>query len=126
MVELVAFDAGDFTNLFFGNAAKEAEILEQIEFMTLIAGLFGSVRGENQTLLHLLEAVVFFVKMECGGKPMRFVEVPDFRINTELVEQTRSTRAEDDVLRDATAVILIVKTMRDLTRERIVFLNVGA
>ena len=69
---------------------------------------------------------MFFVKMECSGKAVRFVEVPDFRINTELVEQTRATRAEDDVLRDAAAVILIVKTMRDLARERIVFLNVGA
>ena len=114
MVELFAFDAGDLADFVFGNAAEESKVPEQIEFVTLVARFFGSVRGEDQSPFHFFQAVVLCIKVKRGGEPVCFVEVPDFGIDAEFIEQFRSARTENDVLSDAAAVILIVKAVRDL------------
>ena len=94
--------------------------------MSFVARFLRRVGGEDEAFFHLLEAVVLFVKMEGGGKSVGFVEVPDFRIDAEFIEQSRAAGTENDVLGDAAEVVLIVEAVGDRAGERVVFLHVGA
>ena len=126
VVELIAVDAGDFADFLLRDAAEEREIAEQVEAVFFISRFLRRVGGEDEALFHLLEAVVFFVKMERGGEAVGFVEMPDFGIHAEFVEQARAAGTEDDVLGDAAEVVVIVKPVGDGAGEAVVFLDVGA
>ena len=81
--------------------------------MAFVARFLGCVGGENEAFFHLFEAVMFFVEVEGGGETVGFVEMPDFGINAEFVEQAGTAGTEDDVLGDAAEVVLIVEAVGD-------------
>ena len=126
VVELAAGNAGDFADLLFGDAAEEREIAEQVEAVFFISSFLGGVGGEDEALFDFLQAAVLFVEMECGGKAVGFVEVPDFRVHAEFVEQARATSTEDDVLGDAAEVVVVVEPVGDGAGQAVVFLHIGA
>ena len=126
MIEFFTMDSGDFADLGFRHAAEKREIPQQVEAVFFIPRFLRSVGGEDEALLHLLHATMFLVETECCGETVSFVQVPNFWVHAEFIQQPRATRSEDDVLRDAPEIIMIVEAVGDRTGETVVFLDIGA
>ena len=81
--------------------------------------------GEDQPFPHLVRAAVFLVKVEGRREAVGFVEMPDFGIDPELIEQPRAARAEYEVLGDAAQRVVVVEAVRNRSGKSVVFLDVG-
>ena len=114
VVELVVLDAGDLADLLLRDVAEEARSSRsRLKSCLLVAGLLRGVGGEDEALLHLLQAVVFLVEVEGGGEAVGLVEVLDVGVDAEFVEQAGAAGAEDDVLGDAAEVVVVVEAVGD-------------
>ena len=124
VIENIAIDASDFAHRFLRYPAEKGEVFQQVEIVFLISRLLWGMRGEDETFPDFLKAAVLLVEVECGGKSVGFIEVPDFWIDTQLIKEARTACTEDDVLGDTAERIIVIKPVSDGAGEIVILIDV--
>ena len=85
MAELVTLNTANFAGFVLTQAIKEGELVQQVETGFFITCFHRCVGGEHKTLLHFFHRTILTIDMKGSGQRVRFVHVPNVRVNSEII-----------------------------------------
>src|SRR5882757_595029 len=127
MIERIVLYARQLTHLIDTESAEIAHLMTKIDIVLLVAGLFRSVGGKYQSLLHLRDVViVFLVEMKGGAETMSLIEMIEVGIEPQFIHQFGPSYPQQDELSDFCRYIGVIQTMGNGLGDIIIFRQVRA